>query len=176
MSARLAEGGHHRTGSLPRRRTGQRPLLLRERRHSLPALAPQHLQGDPRRHGGADSRQRQPRPLGRAGRAAAQLGADRPCPLRRLARRQGLGDLHRRRGSRHCRPQGRDRLHALGQLRPEKRRHGRPVAQLDPEERPPLAALRLKRLLRLPPLLESQRIPRRPRQNPDRMVTKHSRP
>ena len=118
MPVRKAESGRHRSGPLPRSRAGQRALLLGRRRHSLPALAAKHLQGGRRRHRDARSRDGQPRPLGRAGRAAAQRRADGPRPRGGLARRTRLGDLHRRRGPRHRRTQTEHRLHALGQLRP----------------------------------------------------------
>lgn len=44
------ESGHHRSGPLPRSRTGQRTLLLGRRRRAVPALAAEYLQGGRRRH------------------------------------------------------------------------------------------------------------------------------
>ena len=118
----------------------------------LPAVAAKYLQGGLRRHRNACPRLGQPRPLGRAGRAAAELRADGPRPRGGLARRPRLGDLHRRRGPRHRRTQGGHRLYALGQLRPAQGRHRRPAAQPHPSRPCTLAALGLPRILRLPPL------------------------
>ena len=121
MPVRQAESGHHRSGPLPRSRTGQRTLLLGRRRRAVPALAAEYLQGGRRRHRNTPSRDGQPRPLGRAGRTAAERRADRPRTRSGVARRPRLGNLHRRRGTHDLRTQTGHRLHALGAVTPRRK-------------------------------------------------------
>ncbi len=85
---------------------------------------------------------------------------------------RGWGDLHRCRRPRHRRTQTGDRLPALGQLRPAQGSHRRPGAQLHPQGRTPLAALRLPGLHRVPPFLTSQCLPALPGKSGDRMVNR----
>ena len=93
MPVRQTQSGNHRTGPLSRRRTGQRTLFLRGGRRAVPTLAAEHLPGSSRRHRLADSHERQPRPLGRTGRAATQCRADGPGARSGLPRRTRLGKL-----------------------------------------------------------------------------------
>ena len=113
-----------------RRGAGQRTLFFGERRYSLSPVVAEYLSGDIDRHRYARSFDRQPRPVGRTGRPAAQFGTDRAGPSGRFARRTRVGNLHRCRRPYHRRAQNGDRLHALGQLRPAQRRYRQPAEQL----------------------------------------------
>lgn len=114
MPVRQTQSGNHRTGPLSRRRTGQRTLFLRGGRRAVPTLAAEHLPGSSRRHRLADSHERQPRPLGRTGRAATQCRADGPGARSGLPRRTRLGNFHRCGRAGHRTAQARHRLHAVG--------------------------------------------------------------
>ena len=95
--------------------------------------------------------------VGRARRAAAQQRAHRRAPLARLARRQGLGDVHRPGDRRAVRPTRRDRLSPLGSLRTAEGRDRRHHAAPRPHGGASLPVLRAQRLLRLPALLPRER-------------------
>ena len=167
-------------GSLSRPRPGARPLLLGPARRPAAAEPGQHLQGAGDRPRHPPGPARLPRTLGEAGRAAAEQRAHRRDGPRRLAPRARLGAVHRRRHPPRRRAARSGRVHALGQLRAEEgrvraeRRAGRPSSRA--QGAAPLAALRPCRLLRLPPFLQGERLPRLARPAADRLGAARQRP
>ena len=112
----------------------------------------------------------QPSALGAPGRAAAERRIDRGCRAGRVPSGPGLGDLYgsRRRGHQ---PRTRARgIHALGQLRPEKRRRGGSASASRVDRTAPVAAVGAPRVFRLPALLQGQPIPRRARHHAGELV------
>ena len=118
-----------------------------------------------------DSHERQPRPLGRTGRAATQCRADGPGARSGLPRRTRLGNFHRCGRAGHRTAQARHRLHAVGKLRPAQRRHRRSPAQLHPQSRPSLPAVGLPGIFRQQTLFPGQRISAKHRKGTDFVVS-----
>ena len=118
-----------------------------------------------------DTGQRQPRPLGRTGRAATQCRADGPGARSGLPRRTRLGNFHRCGRAGHRTAQARHRLHAVGKLRPAQRRHRRSPAQLHPQSRPSLPAVGLPGIFRQQTLFPGQRISAKHRKGTDFVVS-----
>ena len=132
---------------------------------------PSYQASDTVHHRLADSHERQPRPLGRTGRAATQCRADGPGARSGLPRRTRLGNFHRCGRAGHRTAQARHRLHAVGKLRPAQRRHRRSPAQLHPQSRPSLPAVGLPGIFRQQTLFPGQRISAKHRKGTDFVVS-----
>ena len=96
--------------------------------------------------------------LGRSGCAASQLGPDRRRRPGRITRRPRLGADHRRDHHGACRRQAANGLPAVGSLRPGQGGRDRSGQAPGPRGGPSLSPLGAPRLLRLPTLLQDQRL------------------
>ena len=121
--------------------------------------------------GAAVPGERQPRPLGVAGRAAAECGADRARTRARLACRQGLGTVHRCGGAcdrRAPRPASSTCCGAL--TRSARARSSIRRATVSCKGGASVAAVGVPGVFRLPPLLAGERLPRGQRPHAGRVV------